>query len=229
MRVLVVEDEPALREQLAERLRSAGYAVDCAANAADAEHIGLEYPIDAAIVDLGLPDRSGSSVIATWRERQKSFPVLILTARGRWEDKVAGLEIGADDYLVKPFHSEELLARLCALLRRAAGFSQSRIQCGALLLELGAGRVSMAGTELDLTALEYKVLEYLMLNAGKVVSKSELTEHVYEDDSERDSNVLEVIIGRLRRKLDPARELNPIETMRGRGYRLRLARTDEGG
>ncbi|MEQ8233818.1 MAG: response regulator transcription factor [Gammaproteobacteria bacterium] len=227
MRVLVVEDEAPLREQLAARLRAAGYAVDCAGTAADGEHIGLDYPIDAAIVDLGLPDKSGNSVIATWRERDKSFPVLILTARGRWEDKVAGLENGADDYLVKPFHSEELLARLRALLRRAAGFSQSRIQCGPLLLDLGAGQVSVAGRELDLTALEYKVLEYLMLNAGKVLSKTELTEHIYEDDSERDSNVLEVIIGRLRRKLDPTRELNPVETIRGRGYRLRLARTGE--
>jgi two-component system, OmpR family, response regulator PhoP len=222
MRVLIVEDEAPLREQLAERLRGAGYAVDCADCGADGEHIGLEYPIDAAIVDLGLPDKSGSSVIMTWRDSGRSFPVLILTARGRWEDKVAGLEIGADDYLVKPFHSEELLARLRALLRRAAGFSQSRIQCGPLLLDLGTGRVSVAGNDLDLTALEYKVLEYLVLNAGKVLSKSELTEHIYEDDSERDSNVLEVIIGRLRRKVDPDRELNPIETIRGRGYRLRL-------
>lgn len=229
MRILVVEDEDALRGQLAERLRAAGYAVDCAANGEDGEHIGLEYPIDAAIVDLGLPDKSGSSVIAAWRAAQKAFPVLILTARGRWEDKVAGLEIGADDYLVKPFHSEELLARLRALLRRAAGFSQSRIACGPLLLELGAKRVSVDGRELELTALEYKVLEYLMLHAGNVLSKSDLTEHIYEDDSERDSNVLEVIIGRLRRKLDPARELNPIETIRGRGYRLRLARMSEEG
>ena len=229
MRVLVIEDELPLLEQLAERLREAGYAVDCAGNGNEGEHIGLDYPIDAAIVDLGLPDKPGTSVIRAWRERGKSFPVLILTARGRWEDKVAGLEIGADDYLVKPFHSEELLARLRALLRRAAGFSQSRIQCGPIQLDLGTGSVSVADMQPDLTALEYKVLEYLMLNAGKVLSKSELTEHIYEDDSERDSNVLEVIIGRLRRKLDPTRELDPIETIRGRGYRLRLARAAEGG
>ncbi|MGR8919731.1 MAG: winged helix-turn-helix domain-containing protein [Gammaproteobacteria bacterium] len=224
MRVLVVEDEDALREQLAERLRAEGYAVDTAANGVDGEHVGLEYPVDAAIVDLGLPDKPGTDVIRQWRARQKSFPVLILTARGRWEDKVEGLEIGADDYLVKPFHSEELLARLRALLRRAAGFSQSLIECDPICMDLGAKQVSVSGQPIELTALEFKVLEFLMLRAGNVLSKSELTEHLYEDDSERDSNVLEVIIGRLRKKLDPERELNPIETIRGQGYRMRLAR-----
>jgi len=227
MRVLVVEDEPALLDQLCERLRAAGYAVDRAATGEEAEYIGLEYPLDAAIVDLGLPDKPGSAVIRTWRERGKSFPVMILTARGRWEDKVAGLEIGADDYLVKPFHSEELLARLRALLRRAAGFSQSRIQCGPILLDLGAKRVSVEARELELTALEFKVLEFLMMRAGNVISKSELAEHVYDEDAERDSNVLEVIVGRLRKKLDPGRDLHPIETIRGQGYRLRLTRTNQ--
>jgi len=224
MRILVIEDEHALREQLGERLRGAGYAVDLAATATDGEHIGLEYPLDAAIVDLGLPDRPGSAVIKTWRARGRDFPILILTARGRWEDKVAGLELGADDYLVKPFHSEELLARLRALLRRAAGFSQSRIQCGPIDLDLGAKRVTVGGREIELTALEFKVLECLMLRAGKVIAKSELAEHVYEEDAERDSNVLEVIVGRLRKKLDPDRELHPIETLRGQGYRFRLVR-----
>ena len=224
MRILVIEDEPALLEQLATRLRADGYAVDTAATAEDGEYLGLEYPIDAAIVDLGLPDRPGLSVIETWRANQKAFPVLILTARGRWEDKVAGLELGADDYLVKPFHHEELLARLRALLRRAAGFSQSRIQCGPISIDLGAKSVAVADRELELTALEFNVLEVLMLRAGNVLSKSELTEHLYEDDNERDSNVLEGIIGRLRKKLDPSRELNPIETIRGQGYRLRLPR-----
>lgn len=222
MRILVIEDEPALLEQLTTRLRADGYAVDTAATAEDGEYLGLEYPIDAAIVDLGLPDRPGLSVIETWRANQKAFPVLILTARGRWEDKVAGLELGADDYLVKPFHHEELLARLRALLRRAAGFSQSRIQCGPISIDLGAKSVAVADRELELTALEFNVLEVLMLRAGNVLSKSELTEHLYEDDNGRDSNVLEVIIGRLRKKLDPSRELNPIETIRGQGYRLRL-------
>lgn len=229
MRVLVIEDEAALRNQLCERLRAAGYAVDGAATGEEGEFIGLEYPIDAAIVDLGLPDKPGTVIIQSWRKRGKAFPVIILTARGRWEDKVAGLEIGADDYLVKPFHSEELLARLRALLRRAAGFSQSRIQCGPVLLDLGAKRVSVSERELELTALEFKVLEFLMLRAGNVISKSELAEHVYEEDAERDSNVLEVIVGRLRKKLDPERDLHPIETIRGQGYRLRLARSTQDG
>ncbi len=227
MRVLVLEDEPVLREQLATRLREEGYAVDAAANAEDGEYLGLEYPIDAAIVDLGLPDRSGASVIECWRAREKTFPVLILTARGRWEDKVAGLELGADDYLVKPFHNEELLARLRALLRRAAGYTQSRIRCGPIELDLGAKSVTVDETPIELTALEYRVLEFLMLRAGDVLSKSALTEHLYEDDAERDSNVLEVMIGRLRRKLDPSRALNPIETIRGQGYRLRLPRASD--
>ena len=227
MRVLVIEDQDTLREQLVERLRAEGYAVDATGSGQEGEYLGLEYPIDAAIVDLGLPDRPGSAVIESWRKQQKDFPVLILTARGRWEDKVAGLEIGADDYLVKPFHNEELLARLRALLRRALGWSQSEIQCGPINMDLGSKRVSVDGLELELTALEFKVLEYLMLQADKVVSKLELTEHLYEDDAERDSNVLEVIIGRLRKKLDPERLLNPIETIRGQGYRFRFTRDTE--
>jgi two-component system response regulator PhoP len=228
MRILVIEDEDALRAQLVERLRREGYAVDATGSGKEGEYLGLEYPIDAAIVDLGLPDRSGSEVIETWRSQDKAFPVLILTARGRWEDKVAGLELGADDYLVKPFYNEELLARLRALLRRAAGWTQSRIQCGPINMDLGSKRVSVNGRELDLTALEFKVLEFLMLRADDVLSKTELTEHLYEDDAERDSNVLEVIIGRLRKKIDPDRTLNPIETIRGQGYRLRLTGDDHG-
>ena len=220
MRVLIIEDEESLLTQLTDLFRAEGYAVDTAATAEDGEYLGMEYPIDAAVVDVGLPDRTGISVIEAWRKAHKSFPVLILTARGRWEDKVAGLEIGADDYLVKPFHSEELLARLRALLRRAAGFSQSRIECGPLTLDLGAKQLTVNSAEVDLTALEFKVLEFLMLRAGNVLSKSELTEHLYEDDSERDSNVLEVIIGRLRKKLDPDGNIQPIQTLRGRGYRL---------
>jgi two-component system response regulator PhoP len=227
MRVLVIEDEALLRDQLALRLRAEGYAVDTAATAQDGEYIGTEYPIDAAIVDLGLPDRPGTSVIESWRAGRLTFPILVLTARGRWEDKVAALELGADDYLVKPFHTEELLARLRALVRRAAGFTQSRIQCGPIDMDLGAKLVSVASYPLELTALEFKVLEFLMLRTGNVLSKSDLTEHLYEDDSERDSNVLEVIIGRLRKKLDPDRELNPIETIRGQGYRFRLPRVSD--
>lgn len=224
MRILLIEDEDKLREQLVLTLHQHGYAVDATGSGAEGEYFGLEYPVDAAIVDLGLPDKPGSAVIESWRAARRAFPVLILTARGRWEDKVAGLEIGADDYLVKPFHNEELLARLRALLRRAAGWTQSRIECGPILMDLGTKRVAVNARELDLTALEFKVLEYLMLRADAVLSKSDLTEHLYEDDSERDSNVLEVIIGRLRKKLDPERTLNPIETIRGQGYRLRLPR-----
>ena len=228
MRLLVIEDETALREQLVELLRQEGYAVDSAGDAQEGEYLGNEYPIDAAIVDIGLPDRSGTSVISNWRSGGKSFPILILTARGRWEDKVEGLELGADDYLVKPFHTEELLARLRALLRRASGYSSSQIVCGPLSMDMGAKQVSVNSRLVDLTALEYKVLEFLMLRAGDVLSKSNLTEHLYEDDDERDSNVLEVIIGRLRKKLDPDREIDPIETIRGQGYRLRFERVESG-
>ncbi len=224
MRILLIEDEDKLREQLVLTLHQNGYAVDATGTGTEGEYLGLEYPIDAAIVDLGLPDKPGSAVIECWRAQRRTFPILILTARGRWEDKVAGLELGADDYLVKPFHNEELLARLRALLRRAAGWTQSRIECGPILMDLGTKRVTVSARELDLTALEFKVLEYLMLRADAVLSKSDLTEHLYEDDSERDSNVLEVIIGRLRKKIDPERALNPIETIRGQGYRLRLPR-----
>ncbi len=224
MRVLVVEDEDVLREQLGERLREAGYAVDLAANGRDGRYLGEEYPIDVAVVDLGLPDCSGIDVIRAWRAAGRAFPVLILTARGRWEDKVSGLESGADDYLVKPFHLEELLARLRALVRRSAGYAAAVLRSGPIEIDQGRQSVANAGQPVELTGLEFKVLEYLMLHAGQVVSKSELTDHIYEEDQDRDSNVLEVIIGRLRRKLDPQRTLNPIETLRGRGYLLRFGR-----
>lgn len=224
MRVLLIEDEAPLREQVAERLRGEGYAVDPASDGEEGEFIGMEYPIDIAVVDLGLPKRSGIEVIRAWRAGERTFPVLILTARGRWQDKVAGLEAGADDYLVKPFQFEELLARLRALLRRSAGWADSVLRCGAVELDTSRQALTVEGEAVELTAFEYKVLEYLMLHAGEVVSKTELTEHLYEEDFDRDSNVLEVIIGRLRRKLDPQRALEPIETLRGRGYRFRLLR-----
>jgi two-component system response regulator PhoP len=229
MRVLVLEDEERLREQVASRLRSERYAVDEAANGRDGAFVGLEFPIDVAVVDLGLPDRGGIEVIREWRRRGRSFPVLILTARGRWQDKVAGLEAGADDYLVKPFHMEELLARLRALVRRAAGQADATLRAGPIALEPRRQQVSLGEQPVELTAFEFKVLEYLMLRAGEVVSKSELTEHLYEDDLDRDSNVLEVLVGRLRRKLDPDRRLDPIETLRGRGYRFRLTDGDRRG
>ncbi len=173
---------------------------------------------------MGLPRLSGIEVIERWRAQQKRFPILILTARGRWQEKVEGLEAGADDYLVKPFHMEELLARTKALLRRAAGWSQSLLQCGYVTLDLTAQSVSANGQAVEVTAYEYKVLEFLMLHAGEVISKTALTEHIYAQDYDRDSNVIEVFIGRLRRKLDPDNRDNPIETVRGRGYRFVLAR-----
>ena len=224
MRVLVVEDEAALRTQLVSRLVAARYAVDAAADGRDGLYMGNEYPVDLAVVDIGLPDMSGIEVIRGWRQAGRTFPVLILTARGRWQDKVEGLEAGADDYVVKPFHVEELLARLRALVRRSAGWTDSVLHCGPIELDTATQRVAVNDEPVELTAYEYKVIEYLMLNAGRVISKSELTEHLYAEDFDRDSNVLEVLVGRLRRKLDPGRTLNPIETLRGRGYRFRLAR-----
>ena len=224
MRVLVVEDEAALRTQLVSRLVAARFAVDAAADGRDGLYMGNEYPVDLAVVDIGLPDMSGIEVIRGWRQAGRTFPVLILTARGRWQDKVEGLEAGADDYVVKPFHVEELLARLRALVRRSAGWTDSVLHCGPIELDTATQRVAVNDEPVELTAYEYKVIEYLMLNAGRVISKSELTEHLYAEDFDRDSNVLEVLVGRLRRKLDPGRTLNPIETLRGRGYRFRLAR-----
>ena len=220
MRLLLIEDEAPLSEQIASSLREAGFAVDTALTGEDGQFMGEDYPIDVAVVDLGLPDISGLDVIKAWREAGKTFPVLILTARGRWEEKVTGLESGADDYLVKPFHMEELVARLRALIRRSAGFADSKISMGAYMLDTSSQIILLHDQEIDVTAFEYKVLEYLMLHADSVVSKSELSEHLYEDDFDRDSNVLEVIIGRLRKKLDPDKTANPIETLRGRGYRF---------
>ena len=224
MRILIIEDETALRERVTAQLREQGYAVDTAADGRTGLYLGQEYPLDAAVVDLGLPDLSGIEVIRRWRAAGRKFPVLILTARGRWQDKVEGLEAGADDYLVKPFYTEELLARLRALIRRTGGWTQAVLQCGPIALDTGAQQVTLAGQAVELTAYEYKLLEYLMLHAGAVISKTELTEHLYQEDEDRDSNVLEVLMGRLRRKLDPNRDLNPIETLRGRGYRFRLER-----
>ena len=224
MRVLVIEDETTLREQLVKQVREHGYAVDAAADGKEGKYLGAEYPIDVAIVDLGLPDTSGIDVIRSWRTAGKDFPILILTARGRWQDKVEGLEAGADDYLVKPFHMEELMARVRALMRRSAGWADSVLRCGPLALDPGKQTVTVDDNVIELTAFEYKILEYMMLHAGEVLSKTALNEHIYDEDHDRDSNVLEVLVGRLRRKLDPQRLLNPIETLRGRGYVLRLPR-----
>jgi two-component system response regulator PhoP len=220
VRILVVEDEANLRSQLEAQLRKAGYAVDSAADGEDGFHLGRENPFDLAVVDLGLPKLSGIEIIRRWRDAGRVFPVLILTARSRWQDKVEGLNAGADDYLVKPFQAEELHARINALLRRAAGVARPILRCGPITLDTAARTVQVENRPLELTAYEYKVLEYLMLNRGKVISKTELTEHVYDQDFDRDSNVIEVFVGRLRRKLDPDNRYQPVETLRGRGYRF---------
>jgi two-component system response regulator PhoP len=225
MRVLVVEDEKPLLEQLTSRMEEDGYAVSSASDGEEGLYLGTEYAIDIAVIDLGLPNLSGIDLIKKLRAANKAFPILILTARSRWQDKVEGLEAGGDDYLVKPFHIEELLARLKALLRRSAGWSQAEIQCGPVILNTNTQQVTVDSAPLELTAYEYKILEYLMLHAGEVISKTDLTEHVYDQDYDRDSNVIEVFIGRLRRKLDPEEKYNPIETLRGRGYRFALARS----
>ncbi len=224
MRVLIVEDEQSLLESLGRQFEAAGFVVDLARDGREALYYGQEFPLDVAIIDLGLPDISGMDVISRLRADGKSLPILVLTARGRWQDKVTGLETGADDYLVKPFQPEELMARVKALMRRAGGWSSSVLSCPPVTLDMATQQVWVNDNEITLTTYEYRSLEYLMLNAGKVVSKAELTEHLYADDDDRDSNVIEVFIGRLRRKLDPANAVRPLETLRGRGYRFRLQR-----
>ncbi|MBP6596759.1 MAG: response regulator transcription factor [Arenimonas sp.] len=226
MRVLLVEDEAPLRETLAARLKREGFAVDTAADGEEGLYHGREVPFDIAVIDLGLPKMSGMDLVKALRAEGQKFPILILTARSSWQDKVEGLKSGADDYLVKPFHVEELLARLNALLRRAAGWSKPSLDCGPVKLDLSAQTVTVNGAGVDLTSYEYKVLEYLMLHAGELVSKADLTEHIYQQDFDRDSNVLEVFIGRLRKKLDPEGEIKPIETVRGRGYRFAIPRDE---
>jgi two-component system response regulator PhoP len=224
MRALVIEDEAALREALRDELVKAGFTVDVAADGEEGLFAGLEYPIDVAVVDLGLPKLPGLEVIRRLRARDRRFPILVLTARDRWQDKVEGLDAGADDYVAKPFHFEEVLARLQALLRRSGGWASSSLSCGPIVLDTRAQTVTVEGAPVDLTTFEYRILEHLMLKAGEVISKTDLTEQLYEQDFERDSNVIEVFIGRLRRKLDPDDRIKPIETLRGRGYRFVLAR-----
>lgn len=222
MRILVIEDEAPLREQLENCLKSEGYAVDAAKDGEEGLYLGLEYPFDAAIVDLGLPLIEGIDVIRQLRAKGKIFPVLILTARGRWQEKVEGLEAGADDYMVKPFHVEELLARVKVLLRRSVGLSSPEIVCGPVVLNTASQEVAVDGRSVELTSYEYRVLEYLMTRPGNVISKTELTEHIYDQNFDRDSNVIEVFVGRLRKKLDPDNSFAPIETLRGKGYRFTI-------
>ena len=224
MRVLVVEDENDIREQIAEELKAAGFVVDLAADGTDGRYKACEYPIDIAVIDLGLPEVNGIEIIEAVRAKGLDYPILILTARGRWQNKVEGLEAGADDYLVKPYHFEELIARLKALLRRNNRWTQAELNCGPITLNTSEQRVLLDDEEVSLTAYEYKVLEHLILHAGEVISKTKLTESLYAEDADRDSNVIEVFIRRLRTKLDPNNTLKPIETLRGRGYRFTLPR-----
>jgi len=221
-RVLLVEDEDQLRGQLDELLTRHNYEVDSAADGLEGLFIGQKYSHDVGVIDLGLPKISGIELIKQLRDEGKEFPILILTARGDWQDKVEGLKVGADDYLVKPFHVQELLARLNALIRRASGQLKTLLEFGPVALDTRTKLVTVGDTRIDLTAFEFRMLEYLMLHHGEVVSKSELTDHLYDQDFDRDSNVIEVFVGRLRRKLDPDNQLKPIETLRGQGYRFAL-------
>ena len=223
MRLLLIEDEAALRLTLARKLEADGYRVDQAIDGEDGLHQAREFPVDMAIVDLGLPKVNGLSIVQRLRADGRTLPILILTARSGWQDKVTGLEAGADDYLVKPFEYPELAARIKALLRRATHAATDVLTFGPLAIDLAAQQARLDGAPLDLTAFEYRVLEFLVRERARVVSKQELSEYLYPHDEDRDSNVLEVLIGRLRRKLDPAGTLAPIETLRGRGYRFALA------
>jgi two-component system response regulator PhoP len=222
MRLLLVEDEAPLRLSLARRLEAEGYRVDLAADGEDGLFQAREYPLDLAIVDLGLPKLSGTALVQQLRADGKTLPILILTARGSWQDKVAGLEAGADDYLVKPFEYPELAARIKALLRRSMKSAGDVISFGALAVDLPGQAATLNGQPLDLTQFEFRLLEFLVRERARVVSKQELADYLYPHDEDRDSNVLEVLIGRLRKKLDPAGTLAPIETLRGRGYRFTL-------
>jgi len=224
MRLLIIEDEVALAEQLREQLQAESFVVDICHDGEDGLFTAEEYPLDAAIIDLGLPGISGIEVIQRLREQGQQLPILVLTARGRWQDKVSGLEAGADDYLTKPFQFEELLARLHALLRRASNNnSTDGLQCGPIHINFTQQQVSLNDSLLELTTFEYRLLEYLMRRTGEVISKGALSDYLYPHDDDRDSNVIEVMVGRLRKKIDKEGNLTPIETLRGRGYRFTLS------
>lgn len=216
MRILVVEDDTDLREQLVDTLLSHGYAVDSAADGEEAHFLGDTEPYDAVILDLGLPIMDGASILRKWRKAERVFPVLILTARDTWSEKVDGLDAGADDYLTKPFNMEELLARLRALIRRSTGNASPMLECGDVVLDTRNSRVSEDGMPIKLTAQEFKLLDFMMHHKGEVVSRTMLTEHIYDQDFDRDSNTIEVFVNRIRKKL----KSNIIHTVRGLGYRL---------
>jgi two-component system response regulator PhoP len=224
MRVLIVEDDARVNHSLVAEFEARGFKVLTATDGREGQYLATEYPNDLAIIDLGLPEVSGIELIRAIRAASKDYPILVLTARDRWQDKVEALKIGADDYVVKPFHVEELMARADALLRRAGGWAQSELICGPVKLDTRSQVVTASGSAIELTSFEYRLLEYLMLHAGEVCSKTQITEALYDQDFERDSNVIEVFIGRLRRKLDPDSTFKPIETLRGRGYRMVLPR-----
>jgi len=217
MRLLVVEDDKELNRQLREALADAGYVVDRAFDGEEGHFLGDTEPYDAVILDLGLPQLDGISVLERWRRDGRKMPVLILTARDRWSDKVAGIDAGADDYVAKPFHMEEVLARVRALIRRAAGHASPELACGPLRIDTKASRATIDGTPLKLTSLEFRLLAYLMHHVGAVISRTELVEHLYDQDFDRDSNTIEVFVGRLRKKMG----VDMIETVRGMGYRIR--------
>lgn len=227
MRLLVIEDDATLRETLCRQLTDEGFGIEQAADGREGLYFALEYPIDLAIVDLGLPEISGLDIIRELREKGKTYPILILTARDRWQDKVDGLSAGADDYVVKPFHFEEIMARVNALLRRSGGWASSILSAGPVTLDTSRQELTVDDRSIELTSYEYKIIEHLMIRAGEVISKTELTDRLYDQDFERDSNVIEVFIGRLRKKMDPDNTINPIETLRGRGYRFALERNQE--
>ncbi len=216
MRILVVEDDVNLNRQIKDALLEADYVVDTAFDGEEGHFLGDTEPYDAVVLDIGLPQMDGLSVLEAWRRDGRDMPVLILTARDRWSDKVQGIDAGADDYVAKPFHMEEILARLRALVRRAAGHASNEIEIGSIRLDVGAGRVTVAGRAIRLTSHEFRLLAYLMHHKGKVISRTELTEHLYDQDFDRDSNTIEVFVGRLRKKLPD----NTIETVRGLGYQI---------
>jgi two-component system, OmpR family, response regulator PhoP len=220
MRILIIEDERNIRTQIRRHLEKQGYQVDETGDGKEGLYLATEYPVDVAIIDLGLPNIPGLEIIKRLRQSGSQLPILVLTARGRWEERVEGLEAGADDYLTKPFRLEELSARIKALIRRVVGAPQSLLNCGNIVLNIESQQAMVDGVAVELTAFEYRMLEYLAQQYGKVVSKDELRSYLYPHDNDPESNVLTVLLGRLRRKLDPEGLRNPIETVRSRGYRL---------